>query len=443
MLVLKNGIYWLCCFAVLLFIINMLWRPYVPGIFIFCMLFQWLQVFGTVGFATFLDKPIDFRTPHNGIAVIWSLLGLMVVTLGIKRMMDKYKGGTYNQLLQSAKFISARKVLILYIIFFFIGNIIKQSAFGLAGLTQVLFSIFQMKWVFFMMYVYLMLLGQANKRHFVVIFLLEFLSGFYSFFSNFKDPIFYFLIVYLGFVQSVDMKKFIRSALLMLFLAVMFLMWTNVKGTYRDFLNGQTKSQSVEVSQGEAYSKLTDLVTKGMTKEEFDWAVVTSLYRIEYTYHFSVVMDRVPSLIPHEYGNLLLSSLLFVTTPRFLNPDKGQLDASAKTTKYTGILYAGVDKGVSISLGYMVECYIDFGYVGMFVPLYIIGLWLGFIFLYFVREKGMNTILAYALASSIIIHFQAFETDSIIIFGRTLVNFAIFAILMKYFLPIITSYLRE
>lgn len=442
-LVLKNGVYWLCSFAVLFFIINKLWRPFTPGIFVFCMLFQWLQVFATVGFCTFIDKPVDFRSPHNGIAIIWSLIGLMVVTLGIKKMVDGYKGTSFQAMFASGKFISPRKVLLLYIIFYFVGTIIQKSAFGLSGLTQILFSIFQMKWVFYMIYAYLMLLGQANKRHFIVIFIFEFLSGFYSYFSSFKEPIFYFLIVYISFIQSVDMKKFLRTMLLGLFLGGMFLIWTNVKSSYRDYLNGQSKLQTIEVSQGEAYGKLTDLVSKGMTKEEFDWALVTSLFRLEYTYHFAVVMDRVPSLIPHEYGSLLLSSLMFVTTPRFLNPDKGQLDASAKTTKYTGILYAGVDKGVSISMGYFVECYIDFGYIGMFLPLYLIGLWIGFIFLYFAREKGMNTLLAFALSSSIIIHFQAFETDSIIIFGRTLINFAIFAILMKYFLPIITSYLRE
>lgn len=439
----QNGFYWVISFATLLIIIRLLWKPYVPAVFIICMLYQWLQVFATVGFCTFLEKPIDFRTPHNGTAVIFSLIGLIAVSLGMSKMLNKIRIYSKKELAQVAQYISPRKVMLLYIIFYFLAGLIQTKAFSALAFSQLLFSIAQMKWVFFMIYAYLMLLGLANKKHFLVFFLLEFFSGLYSFFSTFKEPIFYFAIVYLSFVVELDIKKFIRFILVGVILGYLFLMWTNIKTSYRSFLNGKQQSQVITVSKEDAYNKLNELVSRGMTAEEMQYSVVTSLYRLEYTYHFSLVMDRVPSILPYEDGQLIFGSLLFVVTPRMLNPDKGLFDASAKTRKYTGIDYAGVEKGVSISLGYFAECFVDFGYIGMFFPLFIIGLWMGFIMFYFAKEKGMNPLLAYTLASSIIYTFIAFESDTTIILGRTLINFVIFVVLIKYFLPILTNYLRE
>lgn len=442
-LYLRNGIYWFASLVTLLIIIRLLWRPYMPGIFIFCMAFHWLQVFGSVLFATYLDLPLDFRTASNGMAVILSLIGILIVSLAINNMINKTERQSVAKLLISAQFISPRKALLLYIIFYFVSSIVSAVAFTISGLTQILFSISQFKWVFFMLYFYLVLLNKADKRHFILIFLLEFLSGLYSFFSSFKEPIFYSLIVYISFVVNFDIKKFLRLIAGGVVLVYMFIVWTSVKGGYRSFLNKGQEIQAVHVSRGEAFTKLSDMVSKGMSKEEFDYAVVNSLYRLEYTYHFAVTLDRVPTILPHENGSLLLNSILFVLTPRFLNEDKQVLDQSAKTSKYTGIGYAGASKGVSISLGYFAECYIDFGIFGMFIPLFIVGSWIGFIFLYFVRQKGMNILIAFCLANAILINFQAYETDSTILFGRSFISFIIFVILLKFLLPVINNYLKE
>jgi hypothetical protein len=442
-LILQNGLYWVICLSTLLIIIRLLWRPFVPGIFLFCMLYQWMQVFATVAFATFMGETVNFRSPHNGTAILCGLVGVVVVSYAMSLMLNRFKGISLQELKSSSRFISPRKVLILYIILYFFAGFVQRRAFGLAGLTQILYSLYQLKWVFYMLYAYLMLLGLANKRHFVLIFFFEFFSGFYSYFSNFKDPLYYFLIVYITFVTEFDMKKFIRLFALSVVLAVMFIMWTHIKGSYREFLRGAEQQQVVNVTQEQAFGKLQELVTNGMSKEDIELAIAQSIFRVEYTYHFALTMDRVPALLPHEYGGMMLGSLLFVTTPRFLNPNKGMFDASAKTRKYTGINYAGADVGVSISLGYFTEAYIDFGYIGMFVPLFLIGLFVGYVFLFFVKEKGINPAIAFSLTCAVVIHFQAFETDSTIIFGRLLLNFIVFAIIIRYFMPIISEYLRD
>ncbi|MES1221330.1 MAG: hypothetical protein ABUT20_37865, partial [Bacteroidota bacterium] len=63
----------------------------MPGIFILCLCYQWIQVFGTVAYATYVDQPVNFRSPHNGTAIIWSLLGLMVITIAVRVMLKKFK----------------------------------------------------------------------------------------------------------------------------------------------------------------------------------------------------------------------------------------------------------------------------------------------------------------------------------------------------------------
>jgi len=165
------------------------------------------------------------------------------------------------------------------------------------------------------------------------------------------------------------------------------------------------------------------------------------LDRLQYTYHLAKTMDRVPDIIPYQNGNNLATTLTFVLTPRLLDPNKGTYDASVKASKYTGIQYLGSKKGVSVSLGYFADGFIDFGYFGMFLPLLALGFVYGKSYFYFIKNASNNFIFNYAVVGAIFMELFAFESDSIFLFGRLYVNIVIFFVLKMVFFPKLMNYI--
>jgi hypothetical protein len=167
------------------------------------------------------------------------------------------------------------------------------------------------------------------------------------------------------------------------------------------------------------------------------------LYRVQYTYHLAKTMDRVPDVLPHEFGDLWWSNITFVLEPRLFFPDKPRFEATQKTTKYTGIHYAGFKEGSSFSLGYFADSYIDFGYFGMLFPLAVIALFVGFIYRRFYGLKKLNILFRFALLNIVLYEFISFESDGLFLFGRLLLMFLVFYILALTVLPLLQRWLYK
>jgi hypothetical protein len=94
--------------------------------------------------------------------------------------------------------------------------------------------------------------------------------------------------------------------------------------------------------------------------------------------YFSLVLARVPAVVPHADGEFTTRALQNVAMPRFLFPDKGNLGSDSEATMtYAGINAASDEQGTSIGMGYMAYFYIDFGFLGMFVGIFLQGLFWG------------------------------------------------------------------
>jgi hypothetical protein len=157
-----------------------------------------------------------------------------------------------------------------------------------------------------------------------------------------------------------------------------------------------------------------------------------ALYRLQYVYHLAKTMDRVPTVLPYEYGGLWWSNITFVITPRIFFPDKPLYEATKKTNKYTGISYTGYKTGSSFSLGYFADCYIDFGFIGMFFPLALIGLFVSFIYRSFLKLNKVNILFRFALVNVCLYEFTAFEADGLFFVGRLLLMFLVYWTLARY-----------
>jgi hypothetical protein len=278
------------------------------------------------------------------------------------------------------------------------------------------------------------ILKNKRRKEFYFFIALEFMLGFYSFFSDFKTVLFFVIVLYFSMIKRITLKKFAFAAGIIVvgFFGATF--WTTIKVDYRKFLNKGSASQTVEVSQNEALAKLYE-ISNTQRKEVGTSATEKFLDRLQGTFHLAKTMDRVPAIIPHQWGNNWGETFAYVFTPRLLNPDKGVLNSSEKASKYTGIQYAGRDQGTAFSLGYFGDCYIDFGILGMMGALFAIGLLYGITYYYFLRNSSSNYIFNYAVVCALYMRFFAFEMDSIFFIGSLITDLIAYFVLARFFFP--------
>src|SRR5205823_12744106 len=132
-----------------------------------------------------------------------------------------------------------------------------------------------------------------------------------------------------------------------------------------------------------------------------------------------------------------------VFTPRFLFPDKPALDDSERTRLYTGLQVAGMEAGTSIGIGYVGESYVDYGPLGMFAPIFLLGALYGLINRFFVTRTRYK-LLGSALAVSILV-FNAYEieTSNIKLVGGVIAAALVAIVIYKVLAGSVMAYLQQ
>ncbi len=433
-LMFANGFYLFACTATFVVLFFYVQQPFRSGMFALLLLQHFLQIIATVFYCNYLGENINFRSSESGRAIVLSLVGLVVLLSPVLYFQHKLPRITAKDFRNFASTLSTDKAMYFYVAAFFITSSLGAVAFLFSGFTQIIFSLVKIKWLFFLLFGFLCIIKKEKIKLFYLFVALEFSLGFFSYFSDFKIVIYYLLILLLSFVSSINFKHVLSALLIGGALLLFALVWSTVKSDYRNFLNRGTGKQTVGVSRDDALNKLYDL-SNDVDRENLENSTKGFLDRLQYTYHFAKALERVPAVIPYQNGANWLQVLQYTTTPRFLNPDKPTVDNSVKASKYTGIPYARASQGVSFSLGYFAECYIDFGPIGMMFPLLILGLLYGKLYQYFITKASPNLLINYAVVGSFFMEFYAFEMDATILTGRLFASIVTYFFLIQFVFP--------
>lgn len=436
-----NGIVLMCGMAVFFILMYNLQQPYKPSVFTIMLFYHFIQISAGVWLSNYLNEDINYRSSSTLNAIVAAYIGLLFLFLPIIYYQNKIPKLTLKQLKIHADRLSIDKTFRVYVIGFFAMNAISGIVFIVPSLAQILISISNIKWFLFLLFGFQSILKNRKRKEFYIFCLLEFAMGFYSYFSDFKTIIFFILSLFLCFLYYAESKKIILACISIVVLSYGGIFWTSVKGEYRGFLNKGTSTQTVQVEKADALNKLIE-ISETRSDNSFSQATEDFLERLQYTYHLAKTMDRVPAIIPYQNGNNWFSTLTFVLTPRILNPNKGVYDASVKASRYTGIRYSGIKRGVSVSLGYFADGYIDFGYIGMFIPLLILGFVYGRSYFYFAQKSSNNFVFNFSVVGAIYMEFFAFESDNIFVTGRLYVNLLVFFLLRRFLFSKILDYIK-
>ncbi|MCW3109755.1 MAG: hypothetical protein JWQ09_4261 [Segetibacter sp.] len=430
-LAMQNSMYLIVAYAVLLIIIVLTWRLYLPNAFTFVMVFHWVQVISYIFYVNSSWKgDMGLLTKSSASAFFYSLTGLIVMSFVFSQVAYKDLEVSSEVFEDALNKINPKKVLYLYLILYFMSGVLSRSAFAFGGLTQVFINVALLKWAGFVLLGYLSFKNKEYRIFFALAFVLDFVGGLFSFFSSFKDVFFYTAVILMTFISKINFNVSFKGSAVAILLFYIAVVWTVVKGDYRGFLNEGSGRQVVNVSQERAFGKLSDLIS-AVNEESINEGIGAFFYRLQYVYHFAKSMDMVPANIPYQHGALWRETVEFVTVPRILNPNKGSLDNSVKASKYTGIQFSGASRGVSFSLGYFADCYVDFGIPGMFIALAIIAFIFAKIYRFFLLSATGNIVINYAIVIAFFVQFSFFEMDGTFMFGRLFTSFIVF-LLLKY-----------
>jgi hypothetical protein len=215
--------------------------------------------------------------------------------------------------------------------------------------------------------------------------LAEVVLGISGFYAGFREPL---VLAVLALMEVFDYRKAGQWMSLAAVLGVMVItsiVWMGVRTSYRrDFTEIDTFSTTQSARVDRMGSLSSDFFKK--QPDEIASTVDSVVDRIWVVYYPALAIARVPSILPHTDGAIMLAAIRHVLMPRAFFPDKGELPSDSEMVrKYSGVMVAGRDQGTSIAFGYAAESYLDFGAPLMFVPVCCFGMLMGAAYGWFTR----------------------------------------------------------
>jgi hypothetical protein len=157
--------------------------------------------------------------------------------------------------------------------------------------------------------------------------------------------------------------------------------------------------------------------------------------RVGYVNFFAAVIKRVPRVLPHEGGALWWDSVTRPLMPRMFFPDKTSIEDSQRTRYYTGLKVAGKEHGTSISIGYMGESYIDFGKIGMLLPVFALGWLLGAFYRWTLAQRYSSKAVGMGVATAALFSAALLETSVTKLMGGLTVTMLVSWLLIRFVVP--------
>ena len=399
-------------------LIYLTWRQGEPPALAFVCAMHWLQAAAAIFYTDFFGSSLS--DAFGGIELeraSWlSLFGALALAVGMHLGLPRANRLSGEEIAAEGASINITRVLVAYFLSFLLSFVCAIAASNLPGLSQPLLMLGATKWIFVFILSYSVFEQRRGYLILAFVIALEFVVGMLGFFANFKSV---FFVLFVALITSPQALRGRRLALLSTGAAVLLALgsvWTSVKSDYRDFLNEGFHSQEVLVPVEERVDKLGDLLNRFDSQQLFE-GFQAMILRVSYVQFFALTMKNVPSDIPYEHGRLWFDAVKHVFTPRLFFPDKAAIDDSERTSYYTGVDVAGAEQGTSIGIGYFAESYVDFGPIGMFVPIALLGTGLAGIYRLLVIN-ARHKLLGGAIVTTIMVFGAAtIETSNMKVIG--------------------------
>ncbi|MBL7703047.1 MAG: hypothetical protein JNM14_12415 [Ferruginibacter sp.] len=418
------------------------WRRYEPKVIFFGVFMSWLSITIKIFYSDITG--IRYESLSSSVNIIQttyvSLLGFCIFCLGLWFAIKdlRLSNEKMNELFYRP--VNFRRMLIVYLVASVINTVLKSFVFYFPGLSQFLSGFLQMKMGFLFLIIFYALKKKEHLLLVLGIIIAEVVLSLFSFFSSFKDIIITAIVIVAIFPNRLNARQSAVAVVLGCGFLYSVFVWQSVKGDYRKFLNAGERTQTVVVSQEDALKKLQELSEKSGESNKKD-VLYQTIDRISYIEFFSQATENVPRKIAYENGKLWTDNVMHIFQPRILFPNKEAIDDSKMVNKYATRKVATAKMGASFSLGYMAESYIDFGPYFMFIPIFLVGWLLGFIYKTIILQS-VNYLWGFTMVSSLWININCNGTPGTKILGWILMYYIAFLFFRYLLMKPLDNYIR-
>jgi hypothetical protein len=373
----------------------------VPPIILFLFFFQWFFNQGQLVHALLTGKPIsELFFPGHSIDTVFFLgmIGTAAFFLGMVYFSRKIPVQPFSEIRRVAFQFDVTSLLGVFLATYPLLAIALSTVWLFPGLTQPLYMLLYFKWSIFFLLFICVFMQNRYKVVLLCIILFEFIVGFASFWATFKDVVYVSFLAYWIFYFRENL--FLRWILPVVVVIMIYIgsLWSIVKQDYRHFLKDKATTQGAVATRGEALDKFSDLVLNA-SDADLERGFDALILRMSWIGAFNKVYNHVPSKVPHQDGDLWISGVVRPFTPRILFPGKTRLSDSQELNQYSGL---NVDEtNTSISLSTIAGSYVDYGPVGMHVPLLLFGLFFGWLYKK-IFDLSANFLVGHALSIPLI-----------------------------------------
>jgi hypothetical protein len=353
-----------------------------PPVLAFAFTFHWSQVvIGLYYFAATGRMPLAMTAERYPEMVLIGL-GCVAVFIAGMRIGDEIMRRKFPEQPTREISISWTTLLVLYFAILTFRTALHDFAWQYPGLAQGLLAITYVRLALF--YLILRRLVAAQRYQLAAGFAVaEVALGLTGFFAEFREPIFIAAVVL---AEQFDYRRVqhwmaltaVGSAALLV-----GVLWIGIRSPLRQDVESRVRFTATERLNFSAALAQNWVSSDKDDKLESVDSLVDRLWDV---YYPALALARVPEVLPHTDGTIMWAALQHVLTPRILVPDKADIESdSLQVRKYTGLWVAGPEQNTTISFGYPIQAYIDFGIPGLFVPVLLYAVFMGAAYRFFLR----------------------------------------------------------
>lgn len=417
-----NGLLTSAAILLLPIMVALLWRRAEPPVLLFACAFQWLQASAAIFYTNNLGLTLSqaFGSHELSVATLLSLCAVLALALGMRCGLLGRPPLDARDLEANAARIDINKLGMIYCVSVVVSAVLTYAGAYFSNIRQPLLGIASLKWGIVFMLCYTVFYQRRGYGFLCFCVATEFVLGFTGIYASFKWVFFVLVFAAMSSSRLFRGGRIVVISVCFLILFFLGIVWSAVKMDYRTFLfEEEAAGADAGVPMERKFTKLADLV-ESLNFDNIGDGLDALILRVSYVNFFALTIENVPNRIPYENGELWKGAVIHALTPRVLFPDKPILDDSERTRLYTGVNVAGMEENTSIGIGYVGESYIDFGPIGMFAPIFCLGIVYGLIYRFLIT-RTLNKLLGTALGLAVIVfNAYAIETSNIKLFGGVL-----------------------
>lgn len=417
-------------------LVGLLDLPRMPSIVVYYLLWMWIQAATRL-----LLAALDGELLGDGLygldvnrAFWYAMVSLVILAIAFRICLSGMPPPSEDQL-EEHRHWPPMMLFYLYLAAAALSLLLGPLATLSMGIAQPVQTVGALKYVaIFMLFATVLSTGNGVKLLLAVI-LIEIVTGFSGLFSGFKTVFIVLLLAALSLRITLRATNILGGIAALVVLFGLGVFWTAVKSEYRGVATGFANSQAISSSVTDRAGLLID---KAMYPGEIEWGLATDalLRRIAYIDFFGAaigVSENSPEPVVFARWR---DALEHVAKPRIFFLDKAALDDTEIFLKYVRAAAGEEDfAGTSISIGYLAENFIDFGFPGMLVPITVMGLVLGGTVRYFMTRSVAWVVREGFVMALVLTLTAGMEVSLAKFLGSTILTFAVLALCLKFFYP--------